>query len=140
MSVLRFVPSGGVLRRLLRGHSATARATAWSMVGTFLPVLALTPFRATTTPADLSVWGSMLGLIVVSTVFPVFFLHAGIQKIGPARAAILGTLEPLLTIVWAAVFLGERLQPVQLLGGALILISVVILQVGGRRGAEAVST
>jgi drug/metabolite transporter (DMT)-like permease len=122
-----------VSSRLLRGHNSTGRATAWSMVGAFLPILVLTPFRTTTTPADISVWGNLLGLIVVSTVFPVFFLHAGIQKIGPARAAILGTLEPLLTIVWAAVFLGERLEPIQLLGGALILASVVILQVGGSR-------
>jgi drug/metabolite transporter (DMT)-like permease len=79
-------------------------------------------------PDHPQVWLNLFALVVVSTVFPVFFLNAGIQKVGPARAAILGTVEPLLTIILAAVFLGERLQPVQLVGGAFILASVVILQ------------
>ncbi len=117
-----------VSSRLLRGHTAMAQASAWSVLGAFLPILVFAPFRTTVVPDSLTVWLNLGALVVVSTVFPVFFLNAGIQKVGPARAAILGTVEPLLTILLAVIFLNERLQPVQLLGGAFILSSVVILQ------------
>jgi len=120
--------------RLLRGHTAMARASAWGMMGALLPMLLITFFRlGELRPVTPDVWGNLLALVVVSTVFPVFFLNAGIQKVGAARAAILSTLDPLLTIILAALFLGERLQPIQLLGGAFILASVLILQVAGRR-------
>ena len=117
-----------VSSRLLHGHTAMAQASAWSVMGALLPLLILAPLRTTIVPASANVWLNLGALVVVSTVFPIFFLNAGIQKVGPPRAAILGTVEPLLTIILAALFLGERLQPIQLLGGAFILASVVILQ------------
>jgi drug/metabolite transporter (DMT)-like permease len=40
---------------------------------------------------------------------------------------MLSVLEPLVTVVLSAVLLGETLGPVTLLGGALILASVVLL-------------
>jgi drug/metabolite transporter (DMT)-like permease len=122
-----------VSSRLLRGHGSTARASAWGIVGALLPLVLLAPFRPTGVPNSPDIWVNMGALAVVSTVFPVFFLNAGIQKVGPARAAILGTVEPLLTIILAAVFLGERLQPIQLVGGVFILASVILLQTQGMR-------
>lgn len=119
--------------RLLRGHSAMARASAWGIVGALLPLLLIAPFRPTGAPSSPEVWFNIGALVVVSTVFPVFFLNAGIQKVGPARAAIIGTVEPLLTILLAAIFLGERLEPIQLVGGAFILASVILLQIQGMR-------
>jgi drug/metabolite transporter (DMT)-like permease len=119
--------------RLLRGHSSMARASAWGIVGALLPLLLIAPFRPTGAPSNPDVWANLGALAVVSTVFPVFFLNAGIQKVGPARAAILGTVEPLLTILLAVIFLGERLHPIQLVGGAFILSSVILLQVQGMR-------
>jgi drug/metabolite transporter (DMT)-like permease len=119
--------------RLLRGHSSMARASAWGIVGALLPLMLIAPFRPTDVPTNPDVWANLGALAVVSTVFPVFFLNAGIQKVGPARAAILGTVEPLLTILLAVIFLGERLEPIQLVGGAFILASVILLQVQGMR-------
>jgi drug/metabolite transporter (DMT)-like permease len=53
--------------------------------------------------------------------------------VGPSRASIVSTVEPLVTVGLAFVVFGERLRPAQLLGGALVLASVVLL----RRGGEA---
>ena len=44
------------------------------------------------------------------------------------RAAIIATCEPVFTAVLALIFLGENVQPVQWLGGAVILGSVIMLQ------------
>lgn len=114
--------------RLLRGQTAMARASAWSITGTLLIMLALVPFRTLQVPSGAAAWLNLLGLATVSTVLPVFFLNAGIQKVGPARAAIIGTVEPILTLTWTFFLLGEKMLPLQVIGGGLILVSIILLQ------------
>jgi drug/metabolite transporter (DMT)-like permease len=118
--------------RLLRGHTALARASAWTITGSFLFVLLMALVRPVTWPADISIWAFLLAIAAVSTVMPVFALTVGLNKLGASKAAILSTLEPLLTMILAAIFLNEKMQSVQLIGGALILISVVLLQIPRR--------
>lgn len=52
---------------------------------------------------------------------------AGLARLGAADAATLSTLEPVVTIVLAALFLGEPLTLQQLAGGAIILSAGVWL-------------
>lgn len=130
--------------RLLKGHTALAPASAWSVTGSFLVFLTLSLSRPVTWPAETSTWGLLLALAIVSTVMPVLFLTIGLNKLGPSKAAIASTVEPILTAVWAALFLGEQMQPIQLVGGALILASVILLQIPrrtrlGSRPVEAVA-
>lgn len=140
--------------RVLRGHTAFGHASAWTTTGAFLALLLLIPFRAAQLPGELltnviqtafslpilaasrsdgaELWLRMLAIASFSTVFAGFFLMVGIQKIGAARASIIGTVEPILTLVFAYLFLGEQMQTVQLVGGAFIIASVIVLQVGSR--------
>jgi drug/metabolite transporter (DMT)-like permease len=120
--------------RLLRGQRDFARASAWGITGSFamLAVLALV-LRNVQPPPNADISLRLLLLASISTVMPIFFLNMGIQRIGPARAAISGTVEPILTLIFAALFLGEGMQLVQLIGGGLILASVVLLQIPSRR-------
>jgi drug/metabolite transporter (DMT)-like permease len=115
--------------RLMRGQSSIAAGGALAVTGALVVYALLAPFRALTFPQSGTVWVSLVALAAISTVMPVFFLTAGIQSAGPSRAAIIGTIEPVLTMVFSALFLGETLiQPVQIVGAALILLSVVLLQ------------
>jgi drug/metabolite transporter (DMT)-like permease len=57
--------------------------------------------------------------------------------VGPSEAAILSTFEPVVTVVLAFFALGERLTPLQLAGGALVLAAVVLLQLPARRRVSA---
>ena len=52
------------------------------------------------------------------------------QRVGAAQAALLSTIEPLWTIGLAALLLHETLSPIQLAGGALILVGVIVAQTG----------
>jgi drug/metabolite transporter (DMT)-like permease len=52
---------------------------------------------------------------------------AGLSRIGPTNAAMLSTLEPVVTILLAALLLGEAPKPLSLAGGGLILVAVVLL-------------
>ena len=50
------------------------------------------------------------------------------RRVGAQRAAIGSTVGPPTTIVLAALFLGERLNGWQLLGSAMIVVSVLAAQ------------
>jgi drug/metabolite transporter (DMT)-like permease len=78
-------------------------------------------------------WLWLLLIAVVSTVVAVAAFFAGLRLVGPSEAAILSTFEPVVTVALAYAVLGERLAPAQLLGGALVLAAVVLLQLRPRR-------
>jgi len=78
-------------------------------------------------PASSSGWWSMAGIVLLATVIPVVTFLAGLERIGPTNAAMLSTLEPVITVLLAAWLFAERLEPVTLAGGALILVAVVVL-------------
>jgi drug/metabolite transporter (DMT)-like permease len=78
-------------------------------------------------PANNSGWLAMLGIIVISTIIPVVTFLAGLEMIGPTNAAMLSTLEPVVTVLLAAWLFGDKLPPIVMIGGGLILIAVILL-------------
>lgn len=72
-------------------------------------------------------WGWLVCLSAVSTVGAIVFFFAGLQRVGPTTASILNTVEPLVTVLLAFLVFSERLGPVQMLGGALVLSAVLAL-------------
>ena len=51
----------------------------------------------------------------------------GLDAVGPATAAIVSTFEPVVTVALAMLWFGERLGPVQVAGGAVVLTAVLVL-------------
>ena len=78
-------------------------------------------------PVDNSGWLAVLGIVTLSTIIPVVTFLAGLERIGPTNAAMLSTLEPVVTVLLAAWLFDEKLTPIVLLGGGLILAAVLIL-------------
>ena len=76
-------------------------------------------------------WAVAIALVSTSLAITAFFM--GLPETGPSRAAIISTLEPAVTVFTAALVLGESISPEQLLGGAFILVSVLVLQYRARR-------
>ncbi|WP_245871164.1 DMT family transporter [Asanoa hainanensis] len=82
-------------------------------------------------------WLWLSCIAVLSTVVAMLTFFAGLKRTGPSTAAILSTFEPVVTTALAALTLGESLTPLQLGGAALVLSSVVVLQVRvGRPGTS----
>ncbi len=75
--------------------------------------------------------GGILGAAIPTSAFV-----AGIGMIGPSRAAILMTIEPLVGVTLAALLLGEQPSPIQVVGGACVLFAAAVLQVASRTSAE----
>jgi len=68
---------------------------------------------------------------LLGTTIPVLTFILGLRLVGPSRAAILSTFEPASTVLLAVVILGELASPLQYLGGALIIASVLLLEGSG---------
>jgi drug/metabolite transporter (DMT)-like permease len=81
-------------------------------------------------------WLSLFGLTAISTVVAIITFFYGLDLVGPSTASIVSTVEPAWTVALAAIVFGETLGPVQLLGGALVLSAVVVLQLRAGRLAN----
>jgi drug/metabolite transporter (DMT)-like permease len=81
-------------------------------------------------PADVpaAAWLPLLGVGIVSTALALQAFYAGARRIGAAQAALVSTVEPIYTITLATILFAERLTPVQILGGALVIGGVLLAQ------------
>jgi drug/metabolite transporter (DMT)-like permease len=86
---------------------------------------------------DAAGWAWIAAVGIVSTVVAVSAFMAGLERVGPANAAIVSTVEPVVTVSVAMLWFSERLGALQLLGGALVLAAVVLLQAKVRSRALA---
>ncbi len=108
-----------------------------SLTSSALVMVVLIGIRGLATPDSINGWIVLVCLTVISTVLPILTMFAGIARIGASNAAIVSTIEPLITIALASVILHEKAAALQYFGGLLILISVVLLQLVMRRQATA---
>jgi drug/metabolite transporter, DME family len=76
-------------------------------------------------------WLLLLGLSVVSTYLPVLAYYSGLQHVEASRAAIVATIEPVAALAIGAVFAGERLRLLSLLGAALVLAAAALASARG---------
>jgi drug/metabolite transporter (DMT)-like permease len=103
----------------------TALAMLVSTAAVFGHFLAVQPLAMLVQP--LPVYFYALAMALFSTVIPVFAQSAAIRRIGSGRAALIGTVGPLMTIVLGWWWLGESISTWQLLGAALVVAGVVIV-------------
>lgn len=73
-----------------------------------------------------------VGLAICSTILALITLFAGLPHVGPTRAAIISTLEPVFTAMLAVLLLGEQLSFTQLIGIAVVVIGAVAVQLRER--------
>ncbi|HEV8410740.1 MAG TPA: DMT family transporter [Gemmatimonadaceae bacterium] len=73
-------------------------------------------------------WIAIVALALFSTVLPSVFFLMGLMRLGPVRTAIVSTVEPFLTAVLGAIVLRQAVTANALLGGAMIVAAVVVLQ------------
>lgn len=77
---------------------------------------------------DGGAWAALAGLVLISTIVAITTFFLGLELVGPSTASIVSAIEPAATVALAAIIFGESLGAIQLLGGALVLSSVVLLQ------------
>jgi drug/metabolite transporter (DMT)-like permease len=70
----------------------------------------------------------MLIFSLLSVLGPFSCYFAGLQYLEPTRAIVASCLEPVFSIVIAALVLRELMRPVQIVGIALVLVAIVLIQ------------
>jgi len=79
-------------------------------------------------PRNSTGWAVGVGIALVPTMVAISLFLAGLPRVGAARAALLSTWEPVVTVVLAVVILGDRLSLLQVLGGVLVIVAVIVVQ------------
>lgn len=118
-----------ISNKLLRGQTAFAEASALSISGSLLAFITIALFNGLQLPSTSGAWFSVIGIGIFSTVIPIFSFYSGMQKLGASQSAILSTIEAVIVLSLSFVLLGERMQLIQLIGGALIIVSAIMVQI-----------
>jgi DME family drug/metabolite transporter len=109
-----FGPAGGLLRGCL---VASGLWICWQMTQGWPETL----FDPSNLPRVVYV-----GLLATAAPFLLYFW--GVQRVKVERAAIVATLEPVLAAVVAWTWLGQTLTFMQMLGGALVIAAILLIQ------------
>lgn len=69
---------------------------------------------------------SIIGLAIVSTIGPLTFFLAGLQRLPSSQASIIVMVEPVVAAFAAGLILGEHLTNFQLVGAGIVLSALVL--------------
>jgi len=92
----------------------------------------LGPGRIAALFADPGAAAAVLVMAVLSTIVPFAAFLSALQLIPPTNATVTSTIEPVLAGVGAYFLFGEALSPIQLLGGALVIAAIFVVQLPER--------
>lgn len=113
-------------------HVSTALVAAGVVVAVPLALLAGESASLAAPLATPESWAPIVLGATIGAAIPTVLFVSGVGLIGPSRAAILMTIEPLVGVSIAALALGEQPSVVQLIGGALVLAAAAALQLAPR--------
>jgi drug/metabolite transporter (DMT)-like permease len=112
--------------RLLR-HVDMYAATAVFLLGCTFTMAVLSGIFGATFPSEPRVWMAIAGLGLVSSMIPTLLMFAALKRLPPSDTTTIMTIEPVFTMIAGVVLLGESVHLLQIVGAALIVVSIVIL-------------
>ncbi len=72
-------------------------------------------------PASANGWLPVVALSLVGTALAIAAFFAGLRRLGATLTSVISTLEPVVSVLLAALVLGEQVSPLQALGGAIVV-------------------
>lgn len=96
--------------------------------GGMLVGLLLIPFLGISAPNTIEGWALLVSFGIFGTLLPIVAMNISLKKLGAARGSLIITLQPVLTVLMALVFLNETLTLQQWLGGGLVILAIILLQ------------
>ena len=114
----------------LSQHMRAEHVICWALVLSLPATLAVTLVAAVAHPphASAAAW-SAFGYVTVISMFLGFFAwYAGLARGGIAQVGQIQLAQPLLTLIWSALLLGEAVTPAAIIVALVVLACVVLLQ------------
>jgi drug/metabolite transporter (DMT)-like permease len=116
-----------------------SRSTAWGfLMGGLAMALVAPPWSAHPTGDGFSVAWLTLFVIVPGTLVPFTLYLGSLRHITPTEAGTAVTIEPVSAAMASALLLSAALVPLQYVGGAAIVIAVLLVRAAGGRAANSV--
>ncbi len=118
----------------LLGEKGMQRYNPWASLAYALLFAALSlnavqrPLQIATMAYTLGQWAAIFYIVVFGTLIPFGLYLLGVNYIRSTRTIITATLEPIAAAFMAFFLLGEVLSPLQLAGGASVIMAIVLLQ------------
>ena len=123
-----------VLMQLVLTDVDPAAAALWTTVGAAASTWVAAAFARQPLPSAALIPAVGLGL---ASAIAFVALYAGIARIGSARTSVAAMLEPITTLVLAAIFLSEDLSVRVLVGAALVVAALPVLATAKRTAVPA---
>lgn len=121
------------IRKLQGDLPPSAAAACVTTVASVIFVIIATTRGEFTLALPAKSWEAIVTLGLVCTVLAFVVFLRGLKMLGPVRTSIISTIEPFFTAVLAFIVLGQPLTGRTMIGGVLIALAVLLLQVGGTR-------
>ena len=116
------------------GHDILARRDRWIVLlyttcsASLFWLLVNPPWKLVAAHYSASQWLFLLIFSLLSVLAPFAFYFAGLQHLEPTRAIVVSCLEPVFSIVIAAIALGELMRPLQVVGIVFVLAAITVVQ------------
>jgi DME family drug/metabolite transporter len=127
------------------GHSILVRYDRWTVLLYVILSASLfwkvvnPPWKIAAAHYSAGQWLFLLLFSLISVLAPFALYFAGLQHLEPTRAIVVSCLEPVFSIVIAALTLGEVMKPLQAVGIALVLVAIVVVQLPDRKLYEEIT-
>jgi drug/metabolite transporter (DMT)-like permease len=112
------------------------KGTKYVLTGAMLAGLLMLPFTGFQLPGSLIGWALILSLGIIGTLVPILTMNIGLQYLGAARGSVIITVQPVVTVLFTTIFLGESLSLQQWFGGFLVVAAIIIIQLSSDRQQE----
>jgi drug/metabolite transporter, DME family len=126
------------------GHSVLARRDRWIVLlyttfsASLFWLVINPPWKIAAAHYSVEQWLFLSLFSLLSVLAPFSFYFAGLQHLEPTRAIVVSCLEPVFSIVIAAVALGEVMLPLQVAGIVFVLAAIVVVQLPDGKSSETI--
>ena len=124
------------------GHDILARYDRWKVLlytlasaATFW-IVVNPPWKIAAAHYEGGQWLFLVVFAITSVLLPFSLYFAGLQHLDATSAIVGSCLEPVFSIVIAAIVLGESVRPLQALGVIIVLAAIILVQMPDRTARE----
>src|SRR5438874_2739535 len=124
------------------GHYILAKYDRWTVLlfttlsASLFWIVVNPPNRIIAAHYSGTAWLFLLVFAMLSVLLPFSLYFAGLQHLEPTKAIVASCLEPVFTILIAAVALKEVVGPLQGLGIAMVLCAILVVQIPARPDSQ----
>jgi drug/metabolite transporter, DME family len=123
------------------GHNLLSKHDRWTVLlyttlaASLFWMIVNPPAKIVVVHFSAAVWLFLVFFAVTSVLIPFVFYFAGLQHLKPTNAIIVSCLEPVFTILIAAIALREIVRPLQAIGIVMVLSAIFVVQRPTRGGS-----